>query len=144
MLSSTQRVRLDARSRYSFETAVTQLLTRHSLVRSLGRESERLLEPLGIGRPYLRIDDAGRALAVERHDQLLGGDPAHIGAGLAGDARGVWARDHIVELQQRMIGRRRLLLPHVDPGAGDLLASQRLGQRALVVDEAACRRDEKG
>src|SRR6516225_7731007 len=41
---------------------------------------EGLLEPLGIGRPHLRIDDAGRALAVERHDQLLGGDAAHIGA----------------------------------------------------------------
>src|SRR6478609_2178882 len=77
-------------------------LTRHSLARSLGRESERLREPLGIGRPYLRIDDAGRPLAVERHDQLLGGDSAHIGARLAGDAGGMRARDHIVELQQRM------------------------------------------
>src|SRR5262249_56753793 len=49
---------------------------------------EGLLEPLGISRPHLRIDDAGRALAVERHDQLLGGDAAHIGARLARHARG--------------------------------------------------------
>src|SRR3979409_217096 len=76
-----------------------------SSVRSLGREPECLLEPLGIARPHLRIDDARRALAIERHDQLLGGDPAHIGAGLAGDARRVRARNYIVELQQRMVGR---------------------------------------
>src|SRR6516225_10081204 len=105
---------------------------------------EGLLEPLGIGRPHLRIDDAGRALAVERHDELLGGDAAHIGARLARHARGVGARDHVVELQQRMVGRRRLLVPHVEAGAGDLFCAQRLGERALVMYEAARRGDEIG
>src|SRR2546428_405535 len=61
-------------------------------------EPEGLLEPFGISRPHLRIDDAGRALAVERHDELLGGNAAHIGARFARHARGVGARDHVVEL----------------------------------------------
>src|ERR1700687_804431 len=60
---------------------VTIVLTRRLL--APWRTPERLLEPLRISWPHLRIDDARRALAVERHDELLGGDPAHIGTRLA-------------------------------------------------------------
>ncbi|GCC49516.1 hypothetical protein chiPu_0033857, partial [Chiloscyllium punctatum] len=38
-------------------------------------EPERLLEPFRIHRPYLGIDDARRALAVECIEDLFGGDP---------------------------------------------------------------------
>src|SRR6266581_3839961 len=66
------------------------------------RKSERPLEPLGVGRPDIRIDDARRPLAVERVEDLLGGDLAHVDPGFPGDTRGVRARQHVVELQQRM------------------------------------------
>src|SRR5262245_18433268 len=52
---------------------------------SLRLKSEGRLEPLRIGRPHPRVDDPRRALAVERHDELLGGDAAHVGA-RCGDA----------------------------------------------------------
>src|SRR5262245_36815632 len=107
-------------------------------------KSEGPLESLGVSRPDLWIDDAGRALAVERHDELFGRDAAHIGARLPRHARGVRRRDHVVELQQRMIGRGRLLVPHVNAGACDLFRPQRLGERPLVVDEAARGGDEIG
>ena len=99
---------------------------------------------LGINRPHLRIDDARRTLAVERHDQLLGRDAPHVGARLVRHPRRVRARHHIVEGEQRMIGRWRLLVPHVEPGAGDLFSPQRVGERALVVDVAARGGDEIG
>src|SRR5215468_850057 len=109
---------------------------------SLRTEAEGPLEALGVSRPHLRIDDAGWALAVERHDQLLGRDPPHIGARLAGDAGGVRACDHVVELQERMIRWRRLLVPYVDAGPGDAFSAQRLGKRPLVVNRAARGGDE--
>src|ERR1700736_6959496 len=89
-------------------------------------EAQCALEPFGVQRPYLGVDDAGRRLAVERVDELLGGDAAHVHARLMGDAGSVRARQHVVELEQRMIARRRLLAPHVEPGAGDPLAAQSL------------------
>src|ERR1051326_7995918 len=90
-------------------------------------EAQCALEPLRVQRPDLGVDDAGRRLAVERVDELLGGDAAHVHARLMGDAGGVRARDHVVELQQRVIAWRRLLAPHVETGAGDAFIAQRLG-----------------
>src|SRR5438270_9087441 len=69
------------------------------------RHAERLLEALGIARPNVGIDDAWRALAVERLQHLLGGDAAHVPARLDGDACCMRARQHIVELEQRMLRR---------------------------------------
>src|SRR5207245_9021834 len=43
---------------------------------------------------------------------------------------------HLLELEQRMIGRRRLLLEHVERGARDLARLDRARQRQLV-DQAA-------
>src|ERR1700744_2980378 len=108
------------------------------------RKPKRLLEPLHVMRPDFGVDDARRALAVEGVEHLLGGDPAHVLAGFMGNAGGVRARQHVVELQQRMIRRRRLLGPDVEAGAGDLLVTQRVRQRVLVVDKAARRGDEIG
>src|SRR5690348_15488350 len=110
------------------------LLSRYGLFR---RHAERAREALAIMRPDLGIDDPRRSLAVERVKNLLGGDAAHVLARLAGDACGVRARQHIVELQQGVLGRRRLLRPDVEAGAGDALILQGLQQCVLVVDEAA-------
>src|ERR1700740_3659586 len=72
-------------------------------------EAQCALEPLRVQRPDLGVDDAGRRLAVERVDELLGGDAAHVHPRLMRDAGGMRARQHVVERQQRMLTRRRLL-----------------------------------
>jgi hypothetical protein len=38
------------------------------------------------------------------------------------------ARDNVVELQQRMIGRRRLRIPDIESRPGDTSRAQRLGE----------------
>ena len=45
--------------------------------------------------------------------------------------------DDVGQLQQRMVGRRRLLHEDVEGGAGEMARSERLGQRLLVDDAAA-------
>src|SRR6516165_3350891 len=55
------------------------------------RDAEGLPEAFGIVGPDLGIDDARRPLAVERIEDLLGGDTAHVLAGLPSDACGVRA-----------------------------------------------------
>ena len=89
-----------------------------------GAHAESARKALAVMRPDLGIDDARRPLAVERVQHLLGGDAAHVLARFAGDAGGVRARQHVVELQQRMLRRRRLLGPDVEAGARDALFLQ--------------------
>src|SRR5262249_37431254 len=67
-----------------------------------------------IGRPDFRIDDTRRALAGQCRDHLLGGDLRHVAAGIVGNAGGVRADEHVVERHQRVVVRRRLLLPHIE------------------------------
>src|SRR5581483_2603927 len=107
------------------------------VLRLFRRHPEGPREPFAVMRPDLGIDDPRRALAVERVEDLLGGDAAHVLARLAGHAGGVRARQHIVELEQRMLGRRRFLGPDVETGARDAFFAQSLQQCVLVVDEAA-------
>ena len=92
--------------------------------------------------PHVRIDQPRRALAVKYLDQLLGREPRHVVARLHRRARRVWTDQHVVECHQLVVMRRRFVLPHIQPRAGNLLRRQRRGQRALVVDTAARRRDE--
>src|SRR6266481_8439170 len=105
--------------------------------------SERPLEPFGVVRPDLGVDDTRRPLAVEGIEDLFGGDPAHVFPRLLGDTRGVGACQHVIELQQRMLWRRRFLGPDIEACAGDALFAHRLEQRGLVVDKAPRRGDEK-
>ena len=58
-------------------------------------------------------------------------------------AGGMEACDHAVELEQRVVERRRLAFPHVEPGAADMAGLERFEQGHLVVDAAARRRDEQ-
>jgi hypothetical protein len=87
---------------------------------------------------------AGDRLAVEGVEDLLGGDLAHVETRLRGDARRMRAYQHVVELQQRMLARRRLGRPNVKPGPGDLPAPQGIGKRGLVMKLATGRGDEIG
>src|SRR3981081_823794 len=107
------------------------------------RKPEGPLETPGVGRPYFGVDDARRTLAVERVENLLGRDPAHVLARFLGDPGRVRARQHVVELQQRVLRRRRLLVPDVAPGPGDTFFAQRIVQRPLIVNETARGRDEE-
>src|SRR5215216_8109829 len=45
------------------------------------RKPKRALEPPGVGRPHLGVNDARRSLAVQRGENLFGGDFAHIDPG---------------------------------------------------------------
>src|SRR5581483_4052453 len=108
------------------------------------RHPESARKALAVMRPDLGIDDPRRAFAVERAKDLLGGDAAHVLARLAGDTGSVRARQHVVELQQGMLGRRRLPGPDVEAGARDALFLQGLQQCVLVMDEAARGGDEEG
>src|SRR5947209_332487 len=79
------------------------------LDRRLRHEPEHLLVACRIARPDLRIEHARDWLAVQRRKDLLGGDASHVLARLMGDAGGVRRNHHVVELEQRVIERRRLL-----------------------------------
>src|SRR6478736_7665111 len=84
-------------------------------------ESKGALEAPDVSRPDLRINKARRPPAVERIQQLLRRNPCHVLPRFPGHARRMRACQHIVELQQRVIGRRRLLGPHVKARARDAL-----------------------
>src|SRR5689334_12489838 len=90
----------------------------------LRRKAERLLEARRIARPDLPVEHALDRLAVERRDYLLGGEAAHVLARLASDAGRVRRDDDVVELQKGMFERWRLLLPHVEARARNLLCAQ--------------------
>src|SRR4029078_3997437 len=90
------------------------------------REPESAFEALGVSRPYFRIDDAWRSLAVERVKHLLGGYPAHVLPRFPGHPSRVRACEDIIELQQWMLRRRRLLGPDVETCAGNALLAQGL------------------
>ena len=49
----------------------------------------------------------------------------------------VRAEDHVLEREQRMVLGRRLLVEHVQAGAGDFPRGQGVVQRRLVDDAAA-------
>src|SRR5271170_1514682 len=53
-------------------------------------------------------------------------------------------QDHVVELKDRVRWVGRLLLQHVQPGAGDAAFLQRLRERLLIDDRTARRIDEIG
>ncbi len=50
--------------------------------------------------------------------------------------------DYVAELEQRMVGRRRLFDENIERGAGDLARFDRLGQRGFIDDSAACAIDD--
>src|SRR4051794_12236058 len=103
---------------------------------ALRRKAERLLETRRIAWPDIRIEHPPDRLALQRRDHLFGGEAPHVLACFARDARRVRRDDHVVELQERMFERRRLLLPHVESGACDLLRAQRVLKRLFIMNAA--------
>jgi len=91
------------------------------------RKPKRPLETSAVGGPYLGVDDARRPLAVERIEDLLGGNLAHVRARFPGHPRSMRACQHVIELQQRMVRRRRLLGPDIETRPGNELVAQRFG-----------------
>jgi hypothetical protein len=82
--------------------------------------------------------------AVDCVEDLRCGDLAHVVARLPGDAGGVRAHQHVLELQQRVVARRRLGRPDVEAGAGDAAALEGFGKRRFVMNVAARSADEIG
>src|SRR2546427_1677618 len=92
-------------------------------------------EDLGRERGYVDrvLDDAP---AEEVGDLLRDGD-RDVHLRLAGRGAEVWRADHLLHPEERMAGRRRLLLEHVEGRAGHLAALDGRGERRLVDDAAA-------
>src|SRR5258708_30551664 len=98
---------------------------RHRFEPLCRREPESPLEAPGVSGPSLGVDDTRGPLAVKRVEHLLGSYSAHVLPGLPGYPGGMRARDHIVELQQRMLLPWPLFGPDVATRAGDELAAYR-------------------
>ena len=76
---------------------------------------------------------------VHRRLECALAEQAHAFVGMADRMRG---DDHVVHFQQRIVGRNRLLLEHIDGGAGDAVVLQRIDQRRFHDHRSACRVDE--
>src|ERR1700722_10873492 len=93
---------------------------------------------------HVAVDDHARLAAM-----LDVKNCANIGGPVAGEAlvcpaKGMWSEDHIVELENGIVGVRRFLFEHVEPRAADPSLLKRLGKRVLVNDRPAGRVDEIG
>ena len=83
-------------------------------------------------------DDAARE-EVDHELGRLGGDGQ---LGLSGAGAEVRRQDDIRQLEQRMVGRRRLLHEDVKGGAGEVAGLQRIGECFFVDDAAASAVDD--
>src|SRR5688572_5809335 len=115
--------------------------------RALGSEAAAIaLQPRLEARvlQHGAIDHAARHAAVLDVEDGLHVRRAIAGEALIGPAQGVRRQDHVVELQDRIVRRRRLLLEHVEPGARDAPLGEHPGQRLLIDDRPARGIDEIG
>jgi len=84
----------------------------------------------------MRIDDPRRAFAVERHDELLGGDAAILESASRVMTRGIAVSRSRCRTPRSGWSAEGGSLSHTfDAGACDLFRPQRLGERPLIVDE---------
>ncbi|MCY1177217.1 hypothetical protein D9M73_175170 [compost metagenome] len=90
----------------------------------------------------LRIDHAWPRLPAQQLQNLLCRPRAHALAGLARDACGVIQADHVFKAKQRMIQRRRLLVPNVYSRSAKMATGQRVIKGDLVMQAATCSIDE--
>nr|WP_235216019.1 phosphatase PAP2 family protein [Mycobacterium kyorinense] len=74
---------------------------------------------------------------VEPAGDLRGGLAVESAVDAVGDVADVWGGDDVVEGSQRMVGRQRLGVEDVEPGAREPVGAQRVDQRRLVDDRAA-------
>src|SRR6266851_4644233 len=114
----------------------------------LSRESNPSHVKGGTGPPLLPqhllvYDILAVGPAVEDREEVLYGDHGHAVDRLARHAGDMGGGDEVLKLQERVVGRGRLLVEDVERGAGDLVAAERVMQRLLVDDAAARGVDEK-
>ena len=103
-------------------------------------------EPLGSPNvpAGLEIDETRRHLAREQVDPLLRRCPRHLVHRFVRDTCDVRGCDDVVERQQRVIGRRRLLQEDIDAGSRDLACRECSCQGVLVMNAAPRRVEEEG
>src|SRR4051794_17077512 len=122
---------------------VTSLLKN---LRSSSRARRALPQPrLHVGvLKDVAVHDVARRLAARVGGHRGEGRAGDAAEALVGPAQRVRRDDDVVELEERVVGGRRLLLEDVDRGAGDGPVDERPMQRLLVDDRAARRVDEIG
>ena len=99
-----------------------------------------LLVGLGVhGRQVHRVHDD---TPQQRVGDLVGDGERDGRLGLVGRRAQMGRHDHLLELEERVIGRRRLLLEDIERGAGDAARLDRARQRQLVDEAAAGAVDE--
>src|SRR6202011_5155212 len=89
-----------------------------------------------VGQYGGRIDRIAGRTAVEVLDDLVGDIERDVHLCFLRAGSKMRSDDHLRELQQRVVLRRRLLVEDVDGGTGDVAVRDRLRQRALVDDAA--------
>ena len=103
----------------------------------LGQDEIRLEPRQLLGQHRRRVDRVARGSAREVFDDLVGDVEGDVHLRLAGAGAEVRRHHHLLELEQRIRGIRRLLGEHVDGGPGDVAVADRIGERLLVDDAAA-------
>ena len=93
---------------------------------------------------HFSVDDAGGYPALHhlQHRAHVGRPVA--GEALVGPAQRMGCHDDVVELEDRLVGRARLDLEHVEPGAGDRAVGESAVERALVDHRPARGVDDVG
>src|SRR5262245_16224114 len=88
-------------------------------------------------RPHVGIHEHVGPLAAQDAEHLARDLHRRLARGLAGGP-GDMRRAHLVlEVQERVVRGRGLVVPDVEPGGAELATGQRLEERALVLDGAA-------
>ena len=91
-----------------------------------------------------RVDDhLGRQATVECVEQVLHRRHAHAPERLGGKRGAMGTQNHVVEPEQGIAGRRRLVTQDVEPGGAHATIGQRPGERRLVDQRAAGGVDEQ-
>jgi hypothetical protein len=106
-----------------------------ALTRSDGERRPRL--PLTEARPHLGIHEHLGPLATQYPQHLARDLHRHLAVGLARDAGDVRRADDVLEVEQRVVPRRRLVLPHVEARGRQPAAREGLEERALVLHGTA-------
>ena len=120
------------------------------VVRELADEAAELFGEAHIGAQLRRflgrqagdVERVGDAAGEEVIRQLLGDLNGDIDLRLVGRRAEVRRADEVRRSEQRVIGRRRLGREHVECGARDMAAVERLFQRRFVDQPAACAVDD--
>lgn len=110
---------------------------RQNLAAALGNGDEVLELRHDVGRDARGVHRCGNRLALEAGDDVLGDLRGRANLGLLGGCAQVRGDDGVLELVDGRVGDR-LVLPHVDAGAGKVSVLERIGKR-IEVDQAAAR-----